>query len=406
LNGIYLSNKGLLALNSAEATPESEVVHYLYQSIGIEPWLGSDTPTGPAKPMGDNFFELTSKGLTKELGYVGYYGEVLDWVTQVYEATKPSLNQPGDQKIKDQLIKVAHARAAFRYPMLDADGNRTMRIETIVGWRDTYFPGMVVYGQRTSWDGTALETTVATEDPTLLGYAQQMLNDNQLFNLVKYELKNPGFRTISGLLPLPDQYEWVKAQKSVNTRLPMSWDQPDFVFSDEEDGVVALKNGKEILYASLYWRSRYAINFMARVHYITPNFDRIAIVKENVEYQPSGMTYSRPNWTDFGFGNGGHSYPGAQSQSAHTGEVLPIAKIPVDIRFRPGQENVYAGKGEFYTCKYGKYLIAMNCSTDKTFTLEIPKGYKKAFESVSKKTIDITKPYTVTAKSTVVLVLE
>ena len=27
--------------------------------------------------------------------------------------------------------------------MLDADGNRAMRIETIVGWRDTHYPGDV-----------------------------------------------------------------------------------------------------------------------------------------------------------------------------------------------------------------------------------------------------------------------
>ena len=30
--------------------------------------------------VGTNYWQLTAKGLTKELGYVGYYGEVLDWV--------------------------------------------------------------------------------------------------------------------------------------------------------------------------------------------------------------------------------------------------------------------------------------------------------------------------------------
>jgi len=34
--------------------------------------------------------------------------------------------------------------------------------------------------------------------------------------------------------------------------------------------VVALKHGDDILYASLYWRARSAINHLARVHYIMP----------------------------------------------------------------------------------------------------------------------------------------
>ena len=38
-------------------------------------------------------------------------------------------------------------------------------------------------------------------------------------------------------------------------RLPMSDGMPDALFSDEEVGVVALKDGDEILYTSLYWRA-------------------------------------------------------------------------------------------------------------------------------------------------------
>ena len=62
--------------------------------------------------------------------------------------------------------------------------------------------------------------------------------------------------------------------------------QPDFVFSDEEDGVVAVKNGDEIFYASLYWRARNAVNFLARVHFTTPTMDRIAVVREDAQFTP------------------------------------------------------------------------------------------------------------------------
>jgi len=43
----------------------------------------------------------------------------------------------------------------------------------------------------------------------------------------------------SGLLGTPDEYAAVKAQLASPLRLPMAPGQPDFVFSDEEDGVIA-----------------------------------------------------------------------------------------------------------------------------------------------------------------------
>src|ERR1035441_6500865 len=103
-------------------------------------------------------------------------------------------------------------------------------------------------------------------------------------------------RVTAGLLEVPDDYEFIKAQPPQTKRLPMSPGQPDFVFSDEVDGVVAVKNGGEILYASLYWRARNAVNFLARVHFTTPTVDRIAIVREEAEFEPSGQFYTRPDW--------------------------------------------------------------------------------------------------------------
>ena len=55
-----------------------------------------------------------------------------------------------------------------------------------------------------------------------------------------------------------------------------------------------------------------------------------------------------------------------------SGEELPIAKIPEGIAFKPGQENVYAGRGSFYTLRYGPYLIGMNMTPDKTFEIAVP----------------------------------
>ena len=61
--------------------------------------------------------------------------------------------------------------------------------------------------------------------------------------------------------------------------------------------------------------------------------------------------------------------------------MLPIAKMPPGVKFKPGDENIYAGKGTFYTLRYGPYLIGMNCTTDRTFELHVPGGHDTARRS-------------------------
>jgi hypothetical protein len=247
-----------------------------------------------------------------------------------------------------------------------------------------HYPGDITYGQRPSRDASALQSAHNTLDPNLIGYAQQMIEDNQFFGSIEEVSKEKTFRATAGLLDMPDDYDAVKAQQPVSKRLPMTPGQPDFVFTDEEDGVVALKNGDEILYVSLYWRARNAINFLGRVHYITPHMERVSIVREEIEFEPSGMEYTRPDFTNFGFANGGPKYPG-EFHSAHAGEKLPIPKIPTGVKFTPGQESVYAGKGNYYKLRYGPYLIGMNMTKDKTFELKVPEGAKSVRELVSKR---------------------
>lgn len=405
LYGIYLANRGIAVLEPSKALPEKQALRYLHESIGIEPWLGSEKDGKPEKPLGESFYQLTKDGLTKELGFVGNYGEVLDWTAQIYEATRPAPGQPGDPKIKAQIVKIAHARSHFRYPMLDREGNRAMVQETIVGWRDVHFPGDVTYDQRPSWDGSPFEVAAATLDARLVGYAQQMLADNQFFASVQNAVQGEGFRTTFGLLGIPQRYESIKAQAASPHRLPMSWDQADFVFADEEDGVIAVKNGKEILYASLYWRARHAVNFLGRVHFITPEYDRIATVKLDTEFTPSGMEYARPDWTNFGFANGGHHYPG-ENHSAHAGEKLPIARIPDGVAFKAGQENIHAGRGDFYQLRYGQYLIAMNMSADKSFEMNAPQHPGKIRNLVTGKAVEPGARAKIGPRSTVVLHLD
>jgi len=400
---LYRSNRAVAAIDPKNAMPEEKARHYLYEAIGLVPWLGSDTDSSPAMPEGGHYFQLTEKGLTRELGYVGYYGEVIDWVTQIYDATRDP-GKPGDEKIKAQAVKIAHDRGIFRYPMLDADGNRAMRIETVVGWRDTHYPGDVCYAERTTWDASPLYVAAATLDPEEIGYVQQMFEDNQYFKSVGERMTGHSLRVTMGLLDTPDEYEILNSQPPSPRRLPMSWDQPDFVFADGQDGVVALKHGSDILYASLYWRATGGINNLARIHYITPSYDRIAVVREETKFSPSGQTYKRPDWINFAFGNGGPRYPG-NLHSAYAGEELPIAKPPPGVEIKPGENNVYAGKGEFYTLRYGPYLIGMNTTMDRSYELDVPQEFRSALELVSGKRISTSETLKVGPVSTVVLYL-
>jgi hypothetical protein len=124
---------------------------------------------------------------------------------------------------------------------------------------------------------------------------------------------------------------------------------------------------------------------LARIHYITPSLDRIAVVREETQFQPSGMEFTWPNWTNMAFGGGGLKYPGPDPQSAYTGQTQLIAKMPDGVPFRPGQESPYAGRGEFYTLRYGSYLVGMNMTEHKTFELKVPRDAKSVIELVSKR---------------------
>ncbi|HEY5569912.1 MAG TPA: hypothetical protein VIK42_00380 [Bacteroidales bacterium] len=360
---MYDINIALTLLDSTKALPESQTLRYLHESVGLAPWTGINN----ARPLGNDYWQLTKKGLTKELGYVGTYGEVIDWVVDIYRSSE-------DPQIREQLLKIMQGRSYFRYPGIDGEGNAVMRMESVVGWRDGgHYPGDIVYGDRgMGWDATPLMTASMTLDPRALGMAQQMFRDNQFFACVEEKMKENGIRVSKSLLYIPTQYETVLAQPQSNYKMPMATESPDMVFSDEEDGVVAVKNGSEILYASLYWRARFAVNNLAKVHYITPTTEHVANICIETIIDDSGLRYTRPDWVNMGFNGAREWYKGVNS--AYAGEILPIARIPEGVNYKVGDENVYAGKALFYRMQYGNYVIGMNSSKDQSFTLSIPKA--------------------------------
>lgn len=139
--------------------------------------------------------------------------------------------------------------------------------------------------------------------------------------------------------------------------------------------MLAVKYGSEILYASLYWRAPHAVNFLARIHHVTPVLERLATVRQEVEFQPSGRIFVRPGWTNSGVGAGGLNY---RTTSARSMPEKPFRSPGFRKRPEPGQENPLAGRGDFYKLLYGPYLFAMNASS-REFTFTTPKNivYKR-----------------------------
>lgn len=405
---LYENNHTLSLLAPELAMPQSQTLAFLHESIGILPWTGSLKEDGtPTYPLGKSYYQLTDKGLTKELGFVGGYGEIAYWAMHLYNATgDPRKRDSGDKKLREQMLKMAKARTIFRYPSLDRDGNETMRAEAVIGWRDPYpYPGYIIYGEKgVTRETTPLMVTATTLDPELVGYAQQMMADNQFFSIIKEKMNDKGTHSLATLLRVPDEYELIMKQPKQGFMLKMSYGQPDFTFSDEEIGVVAIKNGEERLFASLYWRSNYAVNFLARVHYTTPDTDHISTVFQDVKYTPSGFMYKRPPRINLHFSDARDYYPGIES--AHTGEELPIAKVPEDVKFEPGWENIHAGKGDFYMLKYGKYIIAMNTTTDRTYDFDVPVAAKKVVDLSNKKSVVTLKKLEVKPRTTTILLIE
>jgi hypothetical protein len=397
LYGIWYNNEGLIAIGSGLADPREKLLPFFYESVGLLPWSGSVDATGAptyAAAEADakvsvprDYYQTTARGLTRELGYVGGYGEVLDWVVDIYDATRPARGQPGDAGIRDQLVRIARARAWFRYPHWDAGGNRAMRLESAVGWRDLYAPSDVIYGQRPSWDASPLQSAVATRDPHLLGYAQQMLAEGQFFPSVEHMMEAKSLRATIGLIAVVEEYEAIKGLAQQPYRLPMTEGQPDFVFADEQDGVVAVKHGNEILYASLYWRANFGISGLGRVHYVTPQTDRVATVAlDRQEFDASGLAYTRPDNPHLN----GHrfSVPYPDDGPVWTaGEQQPIARLPAGTRYAPGEDNLFAGRADYYQLTYGPYLIAMNSSKDKSFDVALPRRTRAVTDLVTRQAI-------------------
>ncbi|MER7480141.1 Tat pathway signal sequence domain protein [Streptomyces sp. NPDC126510] len=384
--GLYQANRGLKLLAPDLALPEDKARDYLYQSIGMVPYLGPEGADGkPTKPLGDGYFQVTKAGLTRELGYVGSYGEVVDWLVMMYESVTRGHQGQEAPELRDQMVMMTKARGRFRVIDVDKDHHRISRIETVIGWRNEVYPGETAYASRTAWDSNPVMSAAVFKDPEIVGWTQEMIADGQLYPQLNLQATHPWTRVgLNALRFLSRDWPDFRSLASRPGRIPTGSDQPDFVLTDEENGCVAVKNGDELLFASLYFRSRQGVNNYARIHHITPMEQRSATIRER-SGGTTDQTFTARDWVlwdyainDPGAGHippGGFPPPGDTLHQALEGDVYRLAPVPDDVPdptlgvHFDGVETMLVGRAPFYLCEYGDYLVAMNTSTDRTYTL-------------------------------------
>ena len=70
-----------------------------------------------------------------------------------------------------------------------------------------------------------------------------------------------------------------------------------------------------------------------------------------------------------------------------------------------GDWGPFLGKAAFYSLRYGDYLIGMNTTENRSYTLHVPPGYDQAEELISGKEMQLSGDVSVPPLSTVVLYL-
>lgn len=393
---IYLANKGLLVLNDSRAFTENDAQRYLREACGLSPWLGNDLADGGHSLLyGSNYYQVTTKGQSREWGYVGSgYGEMAFYPAFYYVLT-------GNTAFRDQAAKMAKARAPFRRPAIEIRGGnyyRAMEIIGLLAWRgahesDGEFGNEIGYVDRIV-SSRGLRVAAATNDPTLIGYAKQMLNDNQYFSSIISSYKS------LEALDVFDDYSTVAAAADSGARLPMTEGQPDFGWADEENRILAIKHGSDRLWITPYWQAKYGtgINGVARFQFSTSEYTQYGVL-ETVPQFIFGGSYIRPDY--YIDKPEGFQWwpPEPRPRQAYGNEILPLGPTPADA----SNADPFRGKADFYAFRFGHYLMGLNASEDKSYILKTPNGFTSATDLISGTVLSGT--VSVAPKTTVALYL-
>ena len=368
-------NRALKICDEKAGPPIETTAKYVRQAMGLEP-----APNG--------YLALTAKGLSKEDGYVGSYGESTIWASaNAYEAT-------GDDALLGQLVKATKARLFMRYPGVRRDGRRVARLEAQVSWRNEHFPPPPTY----LTNNGDLRNAVLSRSPSVIGAVRDMYDDGVLAEYAR-DFKGSDLNALRFLA------DWPKVKAAIDKfgdklpHLPCFMDR-DYAWCDSEDGIAVVKRGDEMLFVEAYWRARGGINNLAKVHYVRPDSEFVATVDCEERYERKDAHAERiGDWFQYGWM--GKLYGGYRDDFG-TGEHWPPKNATADLE-RPVAEN--GGRAEFYVVRYGSYIVAINDSTKgRSYELDVPPGNWKILSSGEDRAAKGTAP--VEPKKCVALFLE
>src|SRR5690606_14567229 len=332
-------------------------------------------------PYGRHYTGISEAGLTRENGYVGNYGETPNYLPEHFYRT---LNQPGDEALNDDLLKLAlrnlHARGFTRYTSLDDNGHRIMRMQQVLDERNPGYPGMPAYAVRVSTGRAllfaSLEKYMADHPERYqgpawadtwryaaeaVGFAQQQLADNQVFSnrsavggilsAKKYDYRLPAtydyitrdraayprFNHVeAGLVPPLTPFDYYAPGELDRLRINPA-DYARFAWVDLDNMMVVLRDGPVALSGVFNLRNR-GFTGSGRLHVVTPQYDHLTQIATRARFQYRDY-YLRLNDYNLDYMVGNRFADGPHPQ-ALVGEICPVT-------YQPGVGTVVRDNFEF-----------------------------------------------------------
>ncbi|MFS0724173.1 putative Ig domain-containing protein [Paenibacillus sp. 1P07SE] len=383
------------------------------------------------KPYGEQYTNLTKAGLTRENHYVGIYGEVANYILDYFYKT---LDQPGEEEINDELLKLAlnnfYARLWTRINDLDDEGKRLLAMNATIDERNGGMPSRTpAYGARLLGYSTSyayLEKYMADHEERYsgpeweryweyakyaVGAVQQLKMDNRLlmdlsskdfhvrdtydyiFNTRKDYAR---FNDVKAGVVLPqtdfDYYtEEEIAALGVN---PEAYEQ--FAWMDIDNAFISMRDGDFRMFGALAWLNM-GVPATGKLHIVTPENVRVVQVAHNNQFQYEDY-HIRQQDVDLYYQRNDPATKGFAPQSL-AGEILPVAYQPgvgKVVRDNFEVDHPYGALTDLMAARYGEYFILMNTTrteyeNEKSFEVDLPSDYtgNEIFDLVTKSNIPV-----------------
>lgn len=380
-HALYHLQNALRTLGDPRALTEAQALHYVHVAFGLEPMR--TRPGGmDAANAGYPYFLVTRASLTRERGYVDAYGELSYVIVRIAE-------ESGDPAVYDFARKFIRTRSVFRIPSNDASGYGVLRGVGAMSWRNATFPFRVAY--------SGIEEAAILGDPVSLRLAQLEIAHGRLHLLPAEPERGPHWHPAVAIR-LVDQYRKINDLPPSLYRLAAEPGQPDFVWSDPENGVFAFRHGENLVYGSFFNFDAFngrSVGDRGIYHLIRPDLERLVEFPPDFALPESGLSVT----VKYPFGE----------------RVRPQTPPPPGMNAWPSEPPDWldhrAGRAYFYHTRTGPYVIAMNTTEtgtyrESTWSLPAIAGATKARDLATGEIVDLTRPLPLPAYSTRVFVIE